>query len=101
MRNIVFIITILLTGAVPSYAAGDHNATWQKGNAFYQQKQYDSAAFYYEQLAALKPQNAEIYYNIGNTYYRLNKIGPSVLNYERALKINPGYKEAHENLLLA
>ncbi len=74
---------------------------WQKGNAFYQHKQYDSAVIYFEQIAASKPADATLFYNLGNTYYRLNKIGLSVLNYERALKRNPSYKEASENLLLA
>jgi tetratricopeptide (TPR) repeat protein len=74
---------------------------WQKGNAFYQQKNYDSAAYYFEQLAASKPADAGLYYNLGNTYYRLNKVGLAVLNYERALKRKPAYKEASENLLLA
>src|SRR5947199_7094884 len=90
-----------ITASLHCLAAGDQNTLWQKGNAAYQLKQYDSALYYYEQLAAQKPRNAEIYYNIGNTYYRLNRIGHAVLNYQRALKIDPGYKEAKDNLLLA
>ncbi len=83
-----------------SYAA-DHNAMWQKANAFYQQRQYDSAAAYYEQIAAQQPQNATLYYNLGNAYYRMNKVALSVLNYERALQINPEYADAKDNLALA
>ena len=74
--------------------------SWQQANAFYQQKQYDSAAIYFEQIAASKPADPTVYYNLGNTYYRLNRIGPAVLNYERALKRKPDYKQAAENLLL-
>jgi tetratricopeptide (TPR) repeat protein len=81
-------------------AVGNYNAQWQKGAAFYQQSQYDSAAYYFEQIAALKPQNPEVYYNLGNTYYRLNKIAFAVLNYQRALQIKPDYKEAKDNLAL-
>ena len=101
MRNLFLITVALILGSLHCFADGNYSAQWQKGNNFYEQKQYDSAAFYYEQIAALKPLNAEIYYNLGNTYYRLNKVGFAVLNYERALKINPGYKEAKDNLLLA
>ena len=75
-----------------------YNHYWQKANSFYQEKQYDSAAYYYEQLAAHHPKNSEIYYNLGNAYYRLNNVGSSVLNYERALKFSPGNKEAKDNL---
>ena len=101
MRNLLLIAAVLSLSSLHCLGAGSYNLQWQKGNGFYQQKQYDSAAFYYEQIAALKPINAEIYYNLGNTYYRLNKIGFAILNYERALKIKPEYKEAKDNLLLA
>ncbi len=101
MRKIILIATVLLQSALFSLAAGDFNYQWRKGNDLYTQKQYDSAAYYFEQIATLKPQNAEVYYNLGNTYYRLNMIGLSVLNFERALRINPEYKEAKDNLILA
>jgi len=100
MRKNYLISAIILLSCIRSMAVGNYNAQWQKGLSFFQQMQYDSAAYYFEQIAALKPQNAEVYYNLGNTYYRLNKIAPAVLNYERALQINPEYKEAKDNLTL-
>lgn len=100
MRNIFVLTFILFSFVVNGYSAGDNNLYWQKGNEYYQQKQYDSAAWYFELIATQKPNNADVYYNLGNTYYRLNKIAPAVLNYERALKLNPDYKDARENLVL-
>jgi tetratricopeptide (TPR) repeat protein len=100
MKKLLSVISILVFFTLQSSAI-DYNRLWKQGNAFYEQRQYDSAAYYFEQIAVLKPQNAEVYYNLGNTYYRLNKIAPAVLNYERALRINPGYKEAKDNLALA
>jgi tetratricopeptide (TPR) repeat protein len=99
-KNLVILFLFLLGAFVNNAATIPYSAWWQKGNQFYQQKQYDSAAYFYEQIAALKPQNAEVYYNLGTTYYRLNKIGPAVLNFERALRLKPDYKEASENLVL-
>lgn len=81
--------------------ASPHDKWWEAGNRLYQAKQYDSAAWYFEQIAALKPQDAVVYYNLGNSYYRLNKVGPAVLNYEKALQIKPDYPEAKDNLTLA
>ena len=101
MKKIVPIIVALLLSISHCLATGNYATSWQKGTSFYEQKQYDSAAFYFEQIAAQKPQNAELYYNLGNTYYRLNKIALSILNFERALRINPDYKEANDNLMLA
>lgn len=91
---------ILIFAALKGFADVPYNGWWQKANAFYQYKQFDSAAAYYEKIAALHPENAVVYYNLGNSYYKLNKIGFAVLNYERALKLNPSYKEAKDNLEL-
>ena len=97
-RLTLLIVTIVL--CLNATAETPYNSLWQKANTFYQNKQYDSAAAYYEQLAAQKPENAEVYYNLGNAYYRLNEVGPAVLNYERALRLQPSYKNAQENLTL-
>lgn len=101
MSRIFLVIITLVTGALNVFAADNNTAEWQRGNAFYEQKLYDSAAACYERIAALKPHNAEVYYNLGNAYYKLNKTAPAILNYERALRISPEYKDARENLSVA
>ena len=101
MSRYILIPAFLLLNIMSCIAAGNYTTHWKKGTAFYTQKQYDSAAFYFEQIAASKPLNADVYYNLGNTYYRLNKIALSVLNFERALRLSPDHKEAKENLILA
>ena len=90
----------LLQSSLASFASSDYSAFWQKANKFYETKEYDSAAYYYEKITASHPDNAIVYYNLGNTYYRLNLIGPAVVNYERALRLEPSYKEAKDNLTL-
>ena len=101
MRNILLISAILFYSVSYCAAAGNYGTQWQKANDLYSQKQYDSAAVLLEQIASLKPQNAVVYYNLGNTYYRLNKVTLAVLNYERALRMDPEYKDAKDNLVLA
>ncbi len=100
MRKLLPIPILIVLCSLKGFATANYSVQWQKGTSCYQQTKYDSAAFYFEQIAAAKPGNAEVYYNLGNTYYRLNRIGMAVLNYQRALKISPGYKDAKENLLL-
>jgi len=100
MRKTYLISAIILISCVQGMAAGNYNTQWQKGTDFYQQMRYDSAQYYFEQVAALRPQNADVYYNLGNTYYRLNRIALAVLNYQRALHINPDFKDAKDNLAL-
>lgn len=76
--------------------AGNQN-WWEQGNLHYQEGRYDSAAFCYEQIEG---RNTDVYYNLGNAYYKLNEIGEAILYYERALKANPNNNLAYENLYL-
>lgn len=99
MKNRLLLIIAFTFINIQGYAL-PYNELWQKANMFYQQKAYDSAINYYEQIAALNVKEATVYYNLGNTYYKLNRIGPAVLNYEKALKIKPDYKLAKDNLAL-
>jgi len=100
MRKPSLIFLLFILSSFRGVATGNYTAQWQKGAGCYEQTKYDSAAWYFEQIAALKPRNAEVYYNLANTYYRLNKVALAVLNYERALQIDPAYKDAKDNLLL-
>ena len=99
MMNRLFVLLLLLFFGLQC-SASPYNEWWQTGNRFYNQKQYDSAAYYFEKIAALKPHEAVVYYNLGNTYYKLNKIGKAVLNYERALKLDPNNTKVQDNLSL-
>lgn len=49
-------------------------------------------------IEALGLESAELYYNIGNAYYRLSQTGRAILYYERALKLKPSYADARHNL---
>lgn len=75
----------------------------------WRQKDYDKAAAIYESLkdSALADDNragaesiSDLYYNLGNCYYRMNKWGEAVLNYRRALAADPGNADAGYNLEL-
>ena len=99
MKSYLLTAIVLFT-CLQSEAADSLSSAWQKANQFFQQKQYDSAILYYESLVDRNISNPELYYNLGNAYYKANKIGPAVLNYERALQINPDYTEARDNLTL-
>lgn len=95
------LLILLLFFAVRSSYALPAKDLWQKGNNFYQHKIYDSAAWCYEQLLREQPRNAAATYNLGNTYFRLNKIGLAVLYYQKTLYLQPGNTQAADNLALA
>lgn len=66
----------------------------------YKQGQYSDAAKLYEDELK-KGVAPELYYNLGNSYYKADEIGLAILNYERALRLHPGYEDAKYNLNIA
>lgn len=46
-------------------------------------------------------ESADIYYNLGNSYYKIGDIAKAILNYERALILKPANKDIRSNLEIA
>lgn len=99
MKRFFLIISLLL---MVSVVWGQEPQTLaQQGDELYRHGQYDSALALYNEALAAGYTSAELHYNVGNTYYRLEQLGPAILHYERALRLKPSMKEAKENLALA
>ncbi len=75
-------------------------ATKAEADSAYVQGNYHQAVGLYEEVLK-KGQSAELYYNLGNAYYRLDEITRAVLNYERALQMAPGDADIRFNLQMA
>jgi len=73
----------------------------QQGNRYYQKQNYDQAVQSYLKVLDEGYESAELYYNLGDAYYRDGKLGYAILNYERALKLSPGDDDIRHNLALA
>jgi Flp pilus assembly protein TadD/peroxiredoxin len=68
------------------------------GIAMFQHGFLDQAAIAFEQVIALKPDDAEAYYNLGTLNLRRNKLEEAQKYLEQALKLRPNYPEAWNNL---
>lgn len=76
------------------------NATKAEGDSAYIKEDYATAIQVYEAL--LKDgEAADVYYNLGNSYYKTGEIAKAVLNYERALLMQPGSGDIRANLEVA
>jgi len=77
-------------------------SSFEKGNALYQKGKYQEAVQVYEDIVKEdKLQSAELYFNLANSYYKLNKVAPSIYNYEKALVLKPNDHETLNNLKFA
>jgi tetratricopeptide (TPR) repeat protein len=72
--------------------------TWEAANAAYQRGKYEEAKVDYLQLAHTGQYSADLFYNLGNVWFKLGDPGRAILNYQRALLLNPGLVEAGSNL---
>jgi tetratricopeptide (TPR) repeat protein len=72
-----------------------------RANDLYAEKRYTESAQAYESLIDKGVQNGYLYYNLGNTYIRMGKTGPAVLNYIRAQKWIPRDENLEANLKFA
>lgn len=76
-------------------------ATKAEADALYEKENYTEAAAAYESVLKTQGVAAEVYYNLGNCYYKQDKIPLAVLNYERAFLLDPGDGDIRANLALA
>ncbi len=67
----------------------------------YSKGEFDKAAEIYEKELKEKGESVTIYYNLGNSYYKANKTALAILNYERALALDPGNGDIRFNLEIA
>jgi len=74
--------------------------TFDEANAAYADGRYDDAAAMYQSLLDEQP-DAQVYYNLGNAYFKQGELAQSILAYERALRLNPNDKDAKYNLAFA
>jgi len=96
MKKFLFIAavaTLLSPLFSPSYA--------QSGDDLYRMGDYLAAAAAYEETLASGLSSPELHYNLGGAYYHEGQMGKAILNYERALRLDPSFRDARENLALA
>lgn len=92
----IFILLVFSFSFLASFAA-----TKAEADALYEKEKYAEAATAYESVLKTQGVAPEVYYNLGNCYYKLDEIPLAVLNYERAFLLDPGDGDIRANLALA
>jgi tetratricopeptide (TPR) repeat protein len=74
------------------------DSSFVQGNTAYAAGDYEAAVVAYSKIVATDKMSSSLYYNLGNSYYKLGDLGHSIWAYERALKIDPSHTNAQLNL---
>ncbi len=98
MKNILVGILLLFSFITKAQSA---DALFLKANDHYKNGNYEKAIEIYQKIDSMQVVSSELYFNLGNSYYKLNKVAPTIYFYEKALKINPLNEDARLNLSFA
>ncbi len=98
-RNIILFVACVLCCATA--VASSHKQTFQEGVATYGKGDYAAAIAVWQTIVDDGQESGELYYNMGNAYYRLEDYAHAILYYERAARLMPRDRETRENLALA
>lgn len=86
---------------MPLWAVGQEKENWDNANSLYAQGSYSEALEQYLLFEKAGYASWPLYYNIANSYFKVQNYGRSILYYERALKLNPSGKDIRVNLSYA
>ena len=101
MRRPVHIAALLLSIAASSIASAQATAQFARANQEYVSGDFNAAVNGYEELVRAGQDTPNLFYNLGNAYFRKRDFGRSILNYERALALDPHHPEAQANMRIA
>ncbi len=82
-------------------ASAQNEALFNNATTAYNEGRYEKAVENYLEILENDQHSAELYFNLGNCYYKLNQIAPSVYYYEKALLLKPNDPEINNNLSYA
>jgi tetratricopeptide (TPR) repeat protein len=97
LLNLILIVFTILPGA----GAVDFDGLLKEGNKYYLEGEYEKAVETYQSIVDSGYASGELYYNLGNAYYKSHNITMALVNYERAAILKPKDKDIQHNLEVA
>lgn len=96
----IFVLSILFLSAFlgAGLAADNHETSaYQRANVYYEQSDYDEAIKQYNSILEGGLESGNLYYNLGNCYFKKGELGKSLLYYEQARRLMPLDKDLESN----
>ncbi len=94
------VLTLALMACLPSRADAPE-ATFEAGNAAYSAGQFEEAAKAYREVLRFRIADPVLEFNLANAEFRLGRLGPAILHYQRARRMSPSDADIATNLAFA
>lgn len=98
MKKLITILVLFLNLAAFSQT---QDKLFAEANTFYKEANYERALGVYLAIEEEGLVSTDLYFNLGNTYYKLDKVAPAIYYYEKAIKMDPTNEDAIFNLAFA
>jgi tetratricopeptide (TPR) repeat protein len=97
-RYMAVVIFMLCSIGAAASEESRADSLWKAGNAAFDRGEWAQAISDYEAISDMGLESAELYYNIGNAWFRSDNYAEAVLYYERSLRLDPSFSDAKQNL---
>ncbi|MFC1667533.1 tetratricopeptide repeat protein [Candidatus Omnitrophota bacterium] len=101
MKKIILCVALGVFIFSTNLLAQSPQEIYRNANLSYENEDYEEAASLYEMLVKMDRISPEVFYNLGNSYFKLKKLGKAIVNYEKAIKLAPRDRDVKLNLKLA
>lgn len=101
MKQRIILLLVLLCATRMMGAGVDVEAVWERGNRLYSAGDYNGAILAYDSIVNEGLQSAALYYNLAGACFKSGHNGLAILNYHRALRLDPTNEDAAHNLAYA
>ena len=99
LKKVASVVILLLSlGASMNIQAKDLDSLWTAGVQAYTDGKFADASTAWTSIEESGQKSAKLYYNLGNAWFKQGNYPKAILNYERALRLDPSYSDARYNL---
>lgn len=99
LRKVATVVALLLSlGFSMNIQAKDLDSLWTVGVQAYTDGNFAEASKAWTYIEESGQKSAKLYYNLGNAWFKQGDYSKAILNYERALRLDPSYSDARYNL---
>lgn len=100
-KYLKYIILVVLGGLAMNLTAANLDSLMTEANNAYNHQKYDAALVLYKKIVKEGYISPKLYYNMGDTYFRMKNIPEAILYYEKAQKLDPNNADIQYNLGIA